>query len=467
MSRVAAGRVFAERALRGVALGALALALWRRLAPAPGAEAAGVERADGRALPVALARWTAAPARAADVRLDSLPGPVERAWLAALASAGTRVTWRAVRAPALAVAAEGVADPAGGVRVLAAAERRAVVAVADTLGPLDSAAAPGTGNVSASASTVLLVPSNTGTLRARTAGTTARVAAPPAPRLGAVLVVARAGWEGRFAAAALEERGWTVRTRFAVAPGVVVAAGGARRGSTAAPDSAPRPAPTPLPRLDTATVAAVVALDSSIAPLAPAVARYVRAGGGLVLAGDAALVPALAVLAPAAAGPAVDDSAGLVHPLERPRADAVPLAWRRVDGARTLVAAARRVGAGRVVQLADVESWRRRMRPADGAPAEHRAWWTQAVAAAAYAPAPPSTPPPDTASRLAPPSTDPAPLAATVAALGPPDSTPERVAGARPARAPSSGLPSDAVLVPLALAALAGEVASRRLRGVG
>ena len=76
--------------------------------------------------------------------------------------------------------------------------------------------------------------------------------------------------------------------------------------------------------------------------------RYVRAGGGLVLAGDAARVPALAALAAAVPGPLVLDSGGAVVPLARPRPDAVPLAVRRVDGRPVLVAAARRAGAGRV-----------------------------------------------------------------------------------------------------------------------
>jgi hypothetical protein len=209
----------------------------------------------------------------------------------------------------------------------------------------------------------------------------------------------------------------------------------------------------------------VVALDSTAAPLAPALARYVRAGGGLVLAGDAARAPGLAALAPAAPGPASNDSSGAVAPLVRVRADAVPLAYRRVAGARTLVAAARRVGAGRVVQLADLESWRGRLRPDDAAPAAHRAWWAQAVAAAAYAPpaaaggAPATAPAPASADSLP----DPAPLAATVAAVGPAgDAPPAERRAAAPG--PRRRVP-DAVLVPLAVAALLAEVASRRLRG--
>lgn len=434
-----------EHALRAVAVAALALAAWQHLRPAPErppAPARVDERGGARALPAALARWTATPVPAVVVALDTLPDARTRAWLAALAAAGTRVTWQAARAPALAASAEPAADPAGGLRVDAAAPDGTPLALADALGPLDSAraAAGGAGFRPADAGPGLAV---------RGAGAAARVGTPPPPRLGAALVLARAGWEGKFTAAALEERGWRVRTRFALGPDVVVEG-----------------APGPEPRLDTAEVAVVVALDSSAAPLAPAIARYVRGGGGLVLAGEAALAPGLASLAPAEpAVAAAEDSAGAVRPLERPRADAVPLAYRTVAGARTLVAAARRLGAGRVVQIADEATWHRRLRADPAAPAEHRAWWAQVLAAAAYA----GAARPDTAaarpSPLDPPAADPAPLAAAVAALGPLAAPGDRAPGPPAAPGdPTRGVP-DAVLVPLALAALVAEVASRRLRG--
>jgi hypothetical protein len=199
------------------------------------------------------------------------------------------------------------------------------------------------------------------------AGAVARAAVPEAPRLGEIVLLARAGWEARFVAAALEERGWTVRARLAVAPGVAPGAGA-------------------LPALDTARVAAVVALDSTAAALGPAIGAYVRRGGGLVLAGDAALASALRPLAAAVPGPLADVRADappagvpVARPLGAARADAVPLAGGGY---------ARRVGAGRVVQLAVEESWPVRLAPADTArgPATHRAFWAAAVAAAAYAP---------------------------------------------------------------------------------
>ena len=45
-------------------------------------------------------------------------------------------------------------------------------------------------------------------------------------RLGAVVIIGRAGWEAKFVAAALEERGWSVRLRVSVAPGIVVTGSG-------------------------------------------------------------------------------------------------------------------------------------------------------------------------------------------------------------------------------------------------
>lgn len=509
----APARVWAERALRATALAAVALAAWRRLQPAPPSAAARPAVADARALPAALARWTAAAPPRAHAALDALPDDTTRAWLAALAAAGTPVTWNARRAPALAVEATPVADPAGGVRIRVAAPAGADPALADALGPLaDAPDAPGPGAAARAATdargpaatTVVrtrTVPDAAGALAAAVDGGRARAAIPAAPRLGEIVLLGRAGWEARFVAAALEERGWTVRARLAVAPGVV-------------------PGAAALPALDTARVAAVVALDSSAAPLAPAIGAYVRRGGGLVLAGDAALAPALRALAPATPGPrpgvtgggapapagpvaaaapatpgaAASATAGastggastagaataapgaapavasppaggaplgappagvpIVRPLLAPRADAVPLGggW------------ARRVGAGRVVQVAAEESWPLRLSPTadvDG-PAAHRAYWASAVAAAAYAPTPAA---PSSADGIGgAPSLDPAPLATVVAALGPESPAPVAPSADAPGDAPSR-VPGDAWLLGAALGALLAEVASRRLRG--
>jgi hypothetical protein len=175
-------------------------------------------------------------------------------------------------------------------------------------------------------------------------------------------------------------------------------------------------------------------------------------------------VPALAALAPAALDAPLRDGDAEVRPLARPRGDAVPLATRPVAGRRALVAAARRAGAGRVVQLAGEESWRRRFAASETAPDAHRAWWSRAVAAAAHAPARRDT----TSTRsspLDPPPREPAPLATTVAALGAPAAAPAEARGdGRAPGAPARRVP-EPWLMGGALTALLAAVASRRLRG--
>src|SRR5207248_7289969 len=107
----------------------------------------------------------------------------------------------------------------GGVRVDVAAPPHSTVAVGegerDTLGTADTAHVVGVG-------ASVVEPAASDALVARTAGATATVASPPPVRLGSVVVLGRAGWEAKFVAAALEERGWSVRLRVSGAPGIVV-----------------------------------------------------------------------------------------------------------------------------------------------------------------------------------------------------------------------------------------------------
>jgi len=117
-----------------------------------------------------------------------------------------------------------------------------------------------------------------------------------------------------------------------------------------------------------------------------------------------------------------------------------------------VVAAARRVGPGRVVQLGYDETWRWRMEGADGAADEHRRWWSAVVASVAHAPAALAPAAPDT--------TDPAPRAALVEALG----APAPSASARAPAAPRRERP-DSLFLAAACTALLAEWASRRLRG--
>jgi hypothetical protein len=179
----------------------------------------------------------------------------------------------------------------------------------------------------------------------------------------------------------------------------------------------------------------------------------VRAGGGLVLAGDASDVPAVRAIAPGRAGARIPGGtltfdasqpqrSLAARPVESLRADAVVLERR---GA-AVMSAARREGVGRVVQVAYDETWRWRMQGGDDAVAAHRAWWTRAVAAAVGTPAPAAFT-----------STNPegAPLARLVDALGAPT---ERPASDAPRGLPGWLLASICVI-------LLVEWGSRRLRG--
>src|SRR5690606_21527227 len=116
--------------------------------------------------------------------------------------------------------------------------------------------------------------------------------------------------------------------------------------------------------------------------------------------------------------------------------------------------AARRVGAGRVVQLGYEETWRWRMTGPDGAPDAHRARWGALVSAAAYAPE--ST---VVAGAPAMQPLDDAPVARLIAALGPPGEEPAASAGT----AASRGVPPWLFVVIAAL--LLVEWLSRRARG--
>jgi hypothetical protein len=202
----------------------------------------------------------------------------------------------------------------------------------------------------------------------------------------------------------------------------------------------------------------VVALDSTAARDVRAVERFVRSGGGLVLAGDAARSAAFTRLAAGRAGTRVrpaaisfDDSAPRralgFYPIAAYGDDVVPLESR--DG--SLAVAARRVGAGRVLQVGYDESWRWRLQGGSDAPEAHRAWWSAVVGSAAYRAA--HELPLDVA------TLDPAPLAATFSALGEPVA-PERETAPPPQRPVLRGW----MLLAL-FAMLLAEWASRRLRG--
>src|SRR5256885_34840 len=116
-------------------------------------------------------------------------------------------------------------------------------------------------------------------------------------------------------------------------------------------------------------------------------------GGGVVLEPSAAAIDAFstlragAVARQLASGDALQSAAPLnlaglpVNAITSLRDDAIPLEKR---GA-AVTSAARRFGAGRVLQLGYDDSWRWRMAGGDTGLRDHRQWWTRQVSSVAYA----------------------------------------------------------------------------------
>lgn len=422
-------RIRIEQVLRGIVIIALAVMLWQSL---HGQSNAGARTVSAREIrPSALADWSTlakAPATI-HVQLDSVPSTIERAWLSALAGAGSAVTWSGDIAP-LMIEAQPVASPSGGTKVLVAAPTGSVV-VNDDVGPIDTLRAQ-------SAGAMLSLSASQDRLTARVKGSAASTSTADSLTLHRVLVIADAGWESKFAIAALEEEGWKVDASIRVAPGVNVT-----QGSVAV--------------IDTSRYSAVVALDGASSQYAGRMLAFAQMGGGVVLASEAASLDAMAPLRagavgraearPASAGGSISLATVGLAPITSLRSDAVVV--ERRGGSNAL--AARRIGAGRVLQSGYEDAWRLRTGGGDNAVRDHRQLWSGLVSRVAYAPR---------ATRLAVTANeDQAPMVGLVAALGP-----------KALSRPTTNLPggqSGAMFLLFSLLALAliGEVASRRLRG--
>jgi hypothetical protein len=362
------------------------------------------------------------------VPLTAAPGSWAIDWLGAIAHSGRGVTWSGSPAP-IAMTTEPLVDPSGGVRIDVAAPNGAVVVLHDDASPIDSVRVASLG---ATVTTPIVVGRVTGNV----AGESMSSVASDSAHLKSIAVIGAAGWEGKYIASALEERGWHVVARFSVAPTVDVTEN----------------VSTPTIALDTSTLAAVIAIDSTIESYGPALTQFVRSGGGLVLAGPAAFAKSVAALAPGTLLPRTrpnlrpNDTIRLgstgFYPVSVGKDDGVALE-RRAEG---VAVAARRVGAGRVVQIGYDDSWRWRMAGAPGSEAAHREWWTRVVASVAYVPS----------SNSSMPSSESAPVANLVEKLGPPR--------ARPAHVPRPPI-DPRILLTLIMILLLAEWASRRLRG--
>jgi hypothetical protein len=414
----------------GCRVGAFALLGWlvgTSLFPSIGRR---IERAEVAGIETRLPAWTrAAPNVGLYANLAATPDAWVVDWLAALRHSGHSVSWSG-RPPAVAMSIEALPDPDGGNRIDVAAPESSLVVIRDDVSLIDSIRITRLGG---SVVAPVLVGPASGSVGQQPFG----VAGPGAAAMRAIVIIGQAGWEGKFIASALEERGWPVIARFSVAPNVYVTQASA-----------------PLV-LDTSRIAAVVAVDTSIARLGDVVARFVRSGGGLVLAGSSGSAASIAALAPGAVaerfrpGKLPGDTIGLgstgFYPVSRMKDDGVALE-RRTGGVSI---AARRVGAGRVVQVGYDDSWRWRMAGAPGSEAAHRAWWSRVVGSVAYVPS-------GTTDSTR--NDDSAPLARMVDRLGPARSTAPSAAGRDPI--------DPRILITLIMLLLLTEWASRRMRGL-
>jgi hypothetical protein len=388
------------------------------------------ERATADNVSARLEAWTRAPSTTAiQVDVPVVPDAWVVDWLAALRHSNHLVSWSG-SPPAVMLAAEPVADPQGGVRIDVAAPSGETVVVRDEGSVIDSARV---GTLGATIVTPVAIGTVTASVGSQRAATTPADSTP----VRGVVVIGGAGWEGKFIVSALEERGWPVTARFSVAPNVDVTQGTAVM-------------------IDTARVSAVIAIDSSIQSQAATLERFVKSGGGLILAGPAAQSAALRALAPGSVGsrtrPTVHPSDTMrlgstgFYPVTSLNTGGVPLD-RRADG---IVLAARRVGAGRVLQIGYDDSWRWRMAGAPGSERAHREWWSRLVASVAYVPPAPA--------RASSDGQNAAPLARMV----------DRLGAAQPVLDVSAGRPpvDRRILLALILTLLIIEWGSRRLRGL-
>ena len=405
-------------------LASLLVLLWRVWSPPA---VAPEESVTTGGLADALRRWTTgvAPARAS-VRLERLPTPAERDWLAALGRAGSRIEWSG-DLDAIAVEAVTSAEPQHSYVIRAATAAGAEMTIRD--GNREIAGVTATAGGASVRTTVL-----SGPVSVDAGGGRASAGAPRARRIGHAAVIGPADWETKFVIAALEERGWLVDSRVIVGPAVSVGA--------LAPAA-----------IDTSRYSAAVIVGGLPGGWMPQLVRFVSAGGGLVVAGGAIRDRSLSTLLPARPGRALAarDSAvvsrdGLGGFMMAPGPRAVVLETR---GDAPVVVAGR-MGNGRVLMAGYTDTWHWRMRGDEDALEAHRDWWSAVVGAAAYAP--------DTAAAVLSPES--APLALLHATLGPPG-TP-----AAPALLGEGRAPVEALLFVLATLALLVETVSRRRRGL-
>ena len=345
--------------MHGVALVSIALLLWHFLTP-DRARSDVVRVSSGGGLDASIAALVTAPSNSVTVQLLVAPHARSRATLRALRASGHTVTLSADSAPApLAVSIEEEWHALGGVRIQTVSSGSVSAKLADAAGHMDSLTLTATGAEIRPGPVQGALHVSTLAARASASPLTAR-----APDVARVLVVGAATWESRFLIAALEEGGWPVDAAVSLSPKVTITQGALRT-----------------PSRERHSI--VVVLPGAPASAVAALPDFVRRGGGLVIVGAAARSGGLATLRAGTAGAATEGEVGAeasadarrgleLTPIAALASDAVVL--ERQHG--KVAIAARRVGAGRVVQVGYENSWLWRMAGNDAAPAAHRRWWS-------------------------------------------------------------------------------------------
>ncbi len=349
-------------ALHLLALTCVALLLWHSLAPTASDQGSATVGATGT-LDTPLATLIRAREETLTVTLAGVPDASTRAALRAVRGSGhvLRLTTPRVL-PATAIAVEDEWRTLGGTQIRAVSSDSMAASFTDAAGLLDTLRL-GAAGVRTRSGPVL------GALQVSSPNTRAGASSLRAtlPLTARVLVVGEASWESRFLIAALEEAGWPVDVAVSLSPNVII-----QQGSTQTPTIARHAVAIVLPGASSASIGALPA--------------FVRAGGGLIIVGSAARIPGLASLRAGAPSNAITGEAGAeVSAAPRNGLDLDPIgtlasgsvALESRDG-RTAVAA-RRIGAGRVVQVGYENSWLWRMAGNDDAPVAHRRWWTALV----------------------------------------------------------------------------------------
>jgi hypothetical protein len=341
--------------LHALGVSCMLLLAWRLFTPAPDRPVTASVTSAGT-IDRSLGELLLAHRDTIDVTLDGLPNARTRAALRAVRGSGHAVRLVTPAAPpALAVAAEREWKASGGTRVQVVSGDTSRQVVADAAGLIDSIAIDSVGLRTRSGPIE-------GVVTVGAAAVTPLAAS--APDAARVLVIGEATWESRFLIAALEEAGWPVDAAVSLSPRVTVTQGAA-------------PAP------NRSRHAIVVVLPGAPSSAFAALPAFVRSGGGLVIVGEAARAAGLGTLRAGTPGVTISGEMG-AEASDEPRhgLDLVPIS-ALADGSVALesregrvAVAARRIGAGRVMQVGYDNSWFWRMGGNDDAPSAHRAWWS-------------------------------------------------------------------------------------------